>query len=137
MAKNIITVGATDSFANVELLSSRGPAFDGRVKPELVAFGQDGSSGAAALVSGTAILIQQAFKNQHQDSLPPASLVKAALINGADELGSPGPHFISGFGGLNAKESVRSVLENDIYSIASQIKLLKLFPLLCRQAKGY
>jgi hypothetical protein len=37
----------------------KGPAFDGRIKPEMVAFGIDGSSGAAALVSGVAILLQQ------------------------------------------------------------------------------
>ena len=59
MAKNILTVGATDSFSIVAALSSKGPAHDGRVKPELVAFGEDGSSGAAALVSGTSLLLQQ------------------------------------------------------------------------------
>src|SRR4030095_10435784 len=52
MAKDIITVGHTDSFGIVLPLSSRGPAYDGRLKPELVAFGEDGSSGAAAIVSG-------------------------------------------------------------------------------------
>ena len=111
MAKNIITVGATDSFANVEVLSSRGPAFDGRVKPDLVAFGQDGSSGAAALVSGTALLVQQAYQIQHYDSLPPASLVRATLINSADEVGAIGPDYISGFGSLNAEKAVRSIAQ--------------------------
>ena len=38
MAKNIITVGHIDSLGNVLSLSSRGPAYDGRIKPELVAF---------------------------------------------------------------------------------------------------
>ncbi len=111
MAKNILTVGATDSFANVELLSSRGPAYDGRMKPDVVAFGQDGSSGAAALVSGTALVIQQAFKSQHNDSLPPASLLKAALITSADDIGAVGPDFISGFGSLNAEKAVRCIID--------------------------
>ena len=111
MAKNIITVGATDSFYHVEVLSSRGPAYDGRVKPDLVAFGQDGSSGAAALVSGTALLIQQAFKVQHQDSLPPASLVKACIINSADEVGTAGPDYISGYGSLNVYRSIAAIDE--------------------------
>ena len=62
MAKNILTVGATDSFSIVAALSSKGPAHDGRVKPELVAFGEDGSSGAAALVSGTSLLLQHLYK---------------------------------------------------------------------------
>ena len=110
MAKNIITVGATDSFNNVELLSSRGPAFDGRIKPDLVAFGQDGSSGAAAMVSGTALLMQQAYKIQHQDSLPPASLIRAALINSADEIGNAGPDYVSGYGALNADAAVETII---------------------------
>jgi len=36
-------------------------AFDGRIKPEIVALGEDGSSGAAAIVSGIALLIRDAF----------------------------------------------------------------------------
>ncbi|HKP32190.1 MAG TPA: S8 family serine peptidase, partial [Chitinophagaceae bacterium] len=114
MAKNIITVGATDSFANVEVLSSRGPAYDGRIKPELVAFGQDGSSGAAALVSGVAILMQQAYKELHHDSLPPAHLVKAALINSADDAGVKGPDFVSGFGSLNAYQAIKTIRSSNI-----------------------
>ena len=86
MAKNIITVGATDSFNIVAALSSKGPAFDGRVKPEMVAFGEDGTSGAAALVSGTAALIQHAYKSTYKN-LPTAALVKAILLNSADDIG--------------------------------------------------
>src|SRR5436190_2103289 len=74
MAKNILTVGATDSFSTVAALSSKGPAYDGRVKPELVAFGEDGSSGAAALVSGTSLLLQHLYK-QLFGVLPPNSLI--------------------------------------------------------------
>ena len=62
MAKNIITVGHIDSLGNVLSPSSRGPAYDGRIKPELVAFAQDGSSGAAAIVSGISLVLQQAYQ---------------------------------------------------------------------------
>ena len=77
MAKNILTVGAVDSFGNVAPLSSRGPAYDGRIKPELVAFQKNGTSEAAALVSGTALLLQQYYKNQNADSVLPSALVKS------------------------------------------------------------
>lgn len=97
MAKNVLTVGAVDSFVQVAPLSSRGPAFDGRVKPDLVAFGQDGSSGAAALVSGSAAVIQQALPIAERRS----DLVRAILLNSADDIGTPGPDFESGFGNLN------------------------------------
>ncbi|HEY0059935.1 MAG TPA: S8 family peptidase [Flavisolibacter sp.] len=111
-AKNIITVGAIDSFYAVSPLSSKGPAFDGRIKPELVAFGEDGSSGAAAMVSGAAALVQQAYKTLHNNTLPPASLVKAVLINTAEDIGLPGPDFRSGYGSLNVHDAVASVLQN-------------------------
>ena len=111
MAKNIITVGATDSFNTVEVLSSRGPAYDGRIKPDLVAFGQDGSSGAAALVSGTVLLMQHAYKLQHHDSLPTSALVRAVVINSADEIGAQGPDYISGFGSLNTANAIQTIME--------------------------
>ncbi len=97
MAKNVLIVGAVDSLNRVALLSSRGPAFDGRIKPDLVAFGQDGSSGAAALVSGAAAVVQQALTNVE----PRSELVRAILLNSADDIGTPGPDFESGFGNLN------------------------------------
>jgi hypothetical protein len=114
MAKNIITVGATDSFNTVAALSSKGPAFDGRIKPELVAFGEDGSSGAAALVSGTAALVQQAYRiNNHR--LPSASLVKAVLLNSADDIFEKHVDFVSGYGSLNAFAAINSVEENRFF----------------------
>ena len=109
MAKNILTVAATDSFGQVSPLSSRGPAYDGRIKPELVAFGQDGSSGAAALTAGAALLLQQAYKEQHGE-LPDAALVKALLINSAGETGAPGPDFESGFGRLDAFKALQGLM---------------------------
>jgi hypothetical protein len=109
MAKNIITVAATDSFGKVSWLSSKGPAYDGRIKPELVAFGQDGSSGAAALTSGVALLLQQAYKEQHSGALPPATLVKAILLNSADDIGTKGPDFESGYGNLNAYKAMQTI----------------------------
>ena len=111
MAKNILTVGALDSVYQVPLLSSRGPAYDGRIKPELVAFGEDGSSGAAALTSGTALLVQYLFQ-QKTGRLPESNLVRAILLNSADDLYTEGPDFISGFGKLNALEALHTVMNN-------------------------
>lgn len=112
MAKNIITVGAIDSFYKVMSASSKGPAYDGRVKPELVAFGEDGTSGAAALVSGTALLIQQAYKLAHGDSLPKAELIKAVLINSADDIGNKHIDYAAGYGSLNAVNAVNTIHQN-------------------------
>ena len=108
MAKNIITAGATDSFGNVSLQSSRGPAFDGRVKPDILAFGIDGSSGSAALVSGVSLLLQQQYKKL-QGTLPANDLIKAVLLNSADDAGNKEVDFVNGFGNLNALNAVRTI----------------------------
>ncbi len=108
MAKNVLTVGSLTLTGEVPPLSSKGPAYDGRVKPELVALGQDGSSGAAALTSGVALLLQQAFLEKF-GSLPDAALVKALLINSAEDVGAPGIDFQSGYGNVNAWRAVQAL----------------------------
>ncbi|MDO7885874.1 S8 family serine peptidase [Hymenobacter cheonanensis] len=110
MSKNSLAVGATDALGQVAPLSSRGPAYDGRVKPELVAYGDAGSSDASALGSGGALLVQQAYRDQ-TGTLPAAALVKAALINSARDVGRPEVDFVAGFGQLDALGAVRTVLE--------------------------
>lgn len=111
MAKNILSVGALDSVYGVPLLSSKGPAYDGRIKPELVAFGEDGSSGAAALTSGSALLVQDLFWKKN-NRLPESFLLRAILLNSADDLYTTGPDFKSGFGKLNAAEALHTVMYN-------------------------
>ena len=115
MAKNILTVGATDSFSIVAALSSKGPAHDGRIKPELVAFGEDGSSGGAALVSGTALLLQQLYK-QVTGVLPPNSMIKAILINSADDVGNTEVDYKNGFGSLNTNNALKTLQANRLFS---------------------
>ncbi|MES2774156.1 MAG: S8 family serine peptidase [Bacteroidota bacterium] len=116
MAKNIITVGATDSFGIVAALSSKGPAYDGRIKPELVAFGEDGSSGAAAIVSGICLVLQQAYKEQHNNMTPPATLIKSLLLNSADDVETPGIDFKSGFGSVNAYKAMKGSLSERFFN---------------------
>ena len=115
MSKNSLVMGATDSFHRVEALSSRGPAYDGRVKPELVAFGTDGTSGSAALTSGTALLVQQALKEK-TGVMPPSSLVKAVLIGSARDIGSEGPDYLSGYGRLDTYRAVSLAQNNQFFT---------------------
>jgi len=107
--KNGITVGHIDSFMNVLPPSSKGPAYDGRLKPELVAFGEDGSSGAAALTSGVAGVLQHAYKEKNNGNSAPSSLIKAVLLNSADDADAAGIDFKSGFGSLNAYRAVQTM----------------------------
>jgi hypothetical protein len=109
MAKNIVTVGHIDSLGNVLSPSSRGPAYDGRVKPELVAFAEDGSSGAAAIVSGISLVLQHAYKELY-GSEPSSALIKAILLNSADDVGPKGIDFISGYGAANAYKALSEIM---------------------------
>ena len=112
MSKNSISVGATDANGMVSPLSSRGPAFDGRLKPELVAFGADGSSGAAAIVSGIALLCQQLYASKNNGEQPEAALIKAVLVNSADDAGTKGIDFLSGYGNANAYRALQTISES-------------------------
>ncbi len=113
-AKNIITVGHIDSFGIVMIPSSKGPAFDGRVKPELVAFGEDGSSGAAALVSGIGTVLHHIYKQQHSNTAS-SSLIKAVLLNSADDVETPGIDFKSGYGSANGLHAVETIAKGQYF----------------------
>lgn len=110
-AKNILTVGSVDTTGTPILFSSKGPAYDGRIKPELSAYSMAGTSNSAALVSGTAILLQQFYKAQYNSAMP-AAFLKGLLINSADDVHNKGVDYSTGFGQLNALRAVEN-LENE------------------------
>jgi hypothetical protein len=115
VSKNTLAVGSSDNTGQVVTRSSRGPAHDGRVKPELIAYGDAGSSEAAAVVSGIALLTQQAYSDQF-GNLPEASLLKAVLINSADDCGRPEVDFETGFGIADALGAVRTIEQGHFFS---------------------
>ncbi|MFT6871570.1 MAG: hypothetical protein ACJAVN_000571 [Roseivirga sp.] len=115
MAKNILTVGAIDKLGNLNARSSVGPAYDGRVKPELMAYGPGGTSEAAALVSGTSVLLKQAFEDRYFTS-PTSAQLKAILIGSSKPLiESEQISYSSGYGRLNAKRALEIVENNQLF----------------------
>jgi hypothetical protein len=127
-AKNIITVGATNELLGIASFSSEGPVRDGRVKPEIMAQGQavistwptniysgnNGTSMAAPAVSGGLALLYQHYRRSHAGANPKAGLMKALLINGATDLGNPGPDYSFGYGLMNLLRSA-VMMENNNY----------------------
>ena len=103
--------------------SSRGPAHDGRIKPDIAAHGQGqvsndpdyeysefgGTSAAAPGIAGVLGQLYQAYRELYTDEAP-AALLKAILLNTANDLGNVGPDFIFGWGKVNARKAL-SVLE--------------------------
>lgn len=100
-AKNVIVAGGTEANFDISRGSSKGPAYDGRIKPEIAAYGQDGTSGAAALTSGVVALLQDAYR-QLRGVAPSSALVRALLINSAVLPKGGRPSYSYGFGSLHA-----------------------------------
>lgn len=127
-AKNTIAVGNLNYEDELRASSSRGPTEDGRIKPDLCAHGQGnlttdenneyrwggGTSASSPVAAGIAASLYQAYKEQNNNTLPEAGLMKAILLNTAEDLGRPGPDFDYGWGRVNADKALE-VIENEQY----------------------
>lgn len=121
--KNVLAIGNVEAYDYLQIRSSRGPAADGRIKPDLCAMGQgqytlgqngtyqygSGTSAAAPAAAGSAALIYQAFRQKNNNQDPSSALVKALLLNTADDLGRPGPDYAYGWGRINIARAVESL----------------------------
>lgn len=138
VAKNNIVVGAVEDVLGaysapsdvvISAFSSWGPTDDGRIKPDVVANGSEvyscssesntsyvtynGTSMAAASVSGVVLLLQQV-----QELLQPgvklnSSTIKGLLIHTANECGAnSGPDYQYGWGLVNGNDAVRLLTDN-------------------------
>lgn len=103
-AKNIFAVGSLGTNGALTGFSSRGPAWDGRILPDICATGPGGTSHASPNLAGTYGQLLHAFR-EFNGFTPPSGLLKAIILNTADEVENPGPDFKSGFGKLNARRA--------------------------------
>ncbi len=149
LAKNVLSVGSTGndrwgaSSSLVSGFSSRGPAEDGRIKPDIVLPGHvvssakssypganagysrppdgqnsyvygTGTSMATPGAAGSAAVVTQYIRDVY-DHEPSPALLKAILINGATPLSTYGyPDMNQGWGRIDLE---RSLLEDDKYKI--------------------
>lgn len=114
MGKNSIATANLNAASVLENSSSRGPAHDGRLKPDISAHGQGqisndpnhgyqtfgGTSAAAPGIAGCLAQLTQGYKEKNGTE-PPAALLKAALLNTANEIGNVGPDYKFGWGVVN------------------------------------
>ncbi len=113
MAKNIIAVAAIDNAGNMPAESSSGPAYDGRLIPQVTALGPNGTSDAAAIISGTVAVMQQVYADSNSQALPPASLTKAIMFNTADDIYKTGIDYKTGYGLVNSYATVRALQQKN------------------------
>lgn len=114
-SKNSLSVGATDLNGNVLSFSSKGPAYDGRIKPELVAYSNLGTSNANALVSGSSARLQSYYQELNGRALN-SDLLRSILIASADDVGRKEIDFETGYGSLNLSKA-HEIIEGEQYFI--------------------
>ncbi len=133
--KNVIACANVNANDLIAGSSSRGPASDGRVKPDIAANGTDqmstdenntyqvggGTSAASPGVAGISAQLCQAYKEMNSGQEINTALLKATLLNTASELGNPGPDYIFGWGRVNAMRAYDLLAGNNfIFDSVSQ-----------------
>jgi Subtilase family/Secretion system C-terminal sorting domain len=127
-AKNDIVVGWGDKDYKISPGSSFGPVNDGRLKPEICATGSDvnstypnnnyshgwGSSMASPNVAGAYALLVEKFRQLNSGANPKSALMKALLMNGANDVDNPGPDYKTGYGWLHLPRSL-DMMKNNRY----------------------
>ena len=113
--KNVIATGSADFAGSLSGFSSRGPATDGRIKPDIVAHGAgvtstspnhqytngSGTSYSSPGIAGVAAQLYEAYADANAGALPQSALIKAAMLNTAQDKGNVGPDFKWGWGIVN------------------------------------
>ncbi len=121
--KNVMTVANVFFDGSLVNSSSRGPAYDGRIKPDISSNGQNqistednnrymnftGTSAAAPGIAGISAQLYEAYGNKNNGDFPPAALIKAALLNTTNDAGNVGPDYKFGWGIVNALQAVKLI----------------------------
>ncbi len=126
--KNVVTCGNLNYLDVLEASSSRGPAADGRIKPDICSNGANqmstdgpntyqvggGTSAACPGMAGIITQLHQAYRDLNGGLNAEGALIKGCLLNSAEDLGNPGPDYRFGWGRVNAFRAV-TTLEDDRY----------------------
>lgn len=126
--KNVVTTANVAADARLEYSSSRGPATDGRIKPDITAHGQGqrstnenntyqtfgGTSAAAPGIAGVSAQLYELYADNNNGELPQSALIKAAILNTANDAGNEGPDFKFGWGIINGLRAGK-LIEDERY----------------------
>ncbi len=130
--KNVMAVANLHDDGTLVSSSSRGPAHDGRIKPDIAAHGQGqlstspdnnyqvfgGTSAAAPTMAGTMAQLYQVFREKNGSAEPEAALLKGVILNSAFDMGNPGPDYKFGWGRIDAYQAYK-ILDKNQYQTSS------------------
>ena len=130
IGKNVIATANLDNEDVVASNSSRGPASDGRIKPDISAHGSyqmstdpnnayapgQGTSAAAPGICGVMAQMHHAYQALNGGSVASSALLKATLLNTANDLGNDGPDFIYGWGKVNALKAIQLLEDHNYFN---------------------
>ncbi|PRX12724.1 S8 family serine peptidase [Nonlabens ulvanivorans] len=128
--KNVIATANVNDDGTLAGSSSNGPATDGRIKPDITAHGQGhistnenngylsfgGTSGAAPGIAGVAAQLYDAYQTIANGVLPESALIKAIMLNTANDVGNTGPDFQYGWGIVNGLRAVKTIEGRNFFS---------------------
>jgi serine protease AprX len=117
----VITVGAIDNRGSIFEQSSRGPAPNGDIKPDIVTLGVDvvsalsGTADEYSSMSGTSMAVPQvsgaaALLLEAKPDMKPVD-VKRALLKTAGDLGDAGPDNVYGYGVMNLTSALWGMVD--------------------------
>ena len=115
VGKNVMATANLFASEGLSTSSSRGPAHDGRIKPDIAAHGQGqrstnpnnayqsfgGTSAAAPSMASNLAQLYHAYRDMNAGADPDAALIKASALNSAHDLGNRGPDFKYGWGRIH------------------------------------
>jgi hypothetical protein len=125
IGKNVIATANLDYTDGLSGSSSRGPAHDGRIKPDISAKGssvnsttnphdytvKSGTSMACPAIAGSMAQLYQAYRDLNGGQDPKGGLMKGLVLNTADDLMNVGPDFKTGWGRINNLRAVEALEE--------------------------
>lgn len=113
--KNHFTTHSAAEPGNHHTWTNNGPAADGRLKPDICAEGGEGSSYASPGVMGLCNMLYESYTSTY-GTFPRSDVVKAVVLNTANDLDKKGIDFKTGFGVINPVRAHRAIQQQHIFT---------------------
>lgn len=113
--KNNFTVHASGKPGEHYDWACKGPTTDGRLKPDISAEGQYGTSFASPNLAGLINVLYESYKDSY-GVMARSDVVKAVILNTAIDCDKRGIDFKTGFGSINPVAAHRAIQEKRIFT---------------------